>query len=184
MILKNMAELARHMKLSASAIYKARTDGKIYLEEDGSIDTTNELNFAYIVGASKKAILQRGGYPSGDYLGKDETIQELEEEEIRARIEWKNRQSRKLDFEHELRMKNIVPIEVACLWIGYFSSGINHNFLTLGKRIAKNNKDLREKIDAEITKAIVKTRDTAAAQLRAESEKLIEAMEANKNVET
>lgn len=175
MILESMAELARHMNLSTSAIYKAKREGKIRLTDGGKIDTTDPVNWEYIQG-SKQSQVQRGIYHDEyDYLGKS-SIESLEAEKLKADIKYKNKQSRKLDLQFEIEKKHLIPADVVGIWVGAFSNGIRNNFLQIGNRVARGDIKLRNRIEKEITKAIKKTLDTAAAQLRQETEKIIEMM--------
>lgn len=164
---QEIADLRKCTPATVSRACLPRTTGKKY-------DLLNPVVWAYVTTPyleDKVRELKEAGRDDLEENG-------LDEEEARARIEYKNRQIRKLDVEHEKEIKNLQPIETVCLWIGAFSSGVKTNFLTIGKRIAKGNKDLQDKIDGEVSRAISKTLDSAAGQLRTESEKLIEAMEA------
>ncbi len=182
MLLDSLAELARFIEVSSSAIYKAKKKGQIRLTKDGKVDTNDPVNRRYIMGASKKQRAQRGIYDDPlDHEEIDEETVSLEAEKLRAEIELKKKQGRKLDLQYEVEKKNLIHIELVGIWIGAFSTGIRNNFLQIGNRIARGDKKLRDRIEKEVKKAIQKTLDNAATQLRKESKKIIEMMEVEKN---
>ncbi len=107
----------------------------------------------------------------------DMGIKELEEEKLREEIEYKRRQTRKLDLQHEIAKRDLIPSSLMAIWAGYFASGIRNNFLSLGDRVARGDIKLRDKIEREIKKAIEKTISSAEIGLKKESEAIIKAME-------
>ena len=101
----------------------------------------------------------------------------LDEIKIKAEIKYKNKQSRKLDLQHEIEKQNLVSAELIGIYLGYFASGIQNNFLTIGNRIARGDVRLRDRIDKAISKAIKKTISTAKKELEKEGEAIIKHLE-------
>ena len=138
------------------------------LEEAETIDWAMAHYVKGKIDEYKKELLQ--GYEDNSYEG-------LEAQKLIADIAYKNKQSRKLDLQHAIAKNDLVPIELIGIWIGYFRSGLNSNFLTIAARVSRNNKTLRDKIEIEMTKAIIKTRDAANRELVKQSKKLMEGLE-------
>lgn len=100
----------------------------------------------------------------------------LEEEKLRAEIEWKREQTEKIRVAKEQEKRNLLPAEAVGIILGYFVTGIKTNIFTLGGRIARGDKALQEKIEKEITKALEKTLAGAEAGLRREAKPIIKAL--------
>jgi len=107
----------------------------------------------------------------------DNSREGLEEQKLRADIILIDKRARKLDLEHATKKNDLIPSDLIGIWIGYFSSGLRNNFLTIAARVSRNNKTLRLKIEKEITKAITKTLETAEKELEKYSVKLTDSME-------
>ena len=110
-------------------------------------------------------------------MQEENPFDDLDDKWKKTQIKWKNKQSRKLDLEHEKEKDNLIPVSLIGIFIGYFSSGINTNFLTIGNRIARGDTRLKDRIDKAISKAIKKTLETAGKELKKESEQIIKFME-------
>ena len=144
--------------------------------ESGNYDLSDSAVWQYVTEPTiERAIEKRLQQMREGY--EDNTIDGLEAEKRRAEIEWKKKQSRKLDLQHEVEKKDLIPSDVVALWIGYFASGIRNNLLTLGKRVARGDDELQRRVDRQITKAIQKTLSTAKKQLRKEAQRITEHME-------
>ena len=132
------------------------------------------------VDASKYPIYKRARLGLG-YLPQESSIFKglSVEDNIKAilEIKYKNKQSRKLDLQHEIEKKGLIPTELIGIFIGYFVSGIQTNFLTIGNRIARGDIRLKDRIDKAVSKAIKKTIQTAEKELKKESEQIIKYME-------
>ena len=102
----------------------------------------------------------------------DNTMEGLKAEERRANIALKRKRERDLDMKYATEKMILVPSKLVGIWIGYFASGIRNNFLTIAARVSKDNKQLRNKIEKEITKGIVKTLDTAEKELMRHAEEM------------
>ena len=102
---------------------------------------------------------------------------DLDDELVRENIEWKRRQSRKLDLEYEKQKENLHPTELIAIWIGYFAAGIRTNFLNIGNRVARGDTVLRDRIEKEVKKSIEKTIAGAEAGLKEEAETLVKSLE-------
>ncbi len=102
----------------------------------------------------------------------EKASQELLDQKTKEQIRNIQKQNRKLDLQYAVEKQELVPVGLVNLWIGYFDTGIRNNFLQIGNRVGRGDNKLRDRIEKEIKRAIEKTRDSAAAQLKAESEKL------------
>ncbi|MDC7218632.1 MAG: hypothetical protein PQJ59_01755 [Spirochaetales bacterium] len=89
----------------------------------------------------------------------------LDDELVRENIEYKRRQSRKLDLEHEVKTRELIPVQDARLILGAFGSAIDTNLLTVGNKIARGDIKLRNRIEKAVKKGIERTKK--AAQLEA-----------------
>ena len=107
----------------------------------------------------------------------DEENESLKDKKTKKQIIKLDKQNREYDFKHEIKKQNLFPVELIGIWIGYFSSGISTNFLTIGNRIARGDTRLKDRIDKAISKAIKKTLETAGKELKNESEQIIKFME-------
>lgn len=142
----------------------------------GNYDLTDPEVWEYVTAPTVERAVYDHQKQMAEEFG-DESVEGLEAEKLRADIEWKKKQSRKLDLQHEIDKKDLAPLEQVAIWIGYFSTGIRNNMLTLGKRVSRGDADLQARIDKHVTKAIDKTLETAEKQLRKETEKLTAYME-------
>ena len=166
---KQLANLRKCDPATVSRHHLPQTDGKKY-------DLMDPIVMAFVLAPhradwEREQLVKKASDPS------DMGMDALEEEKIREDIEWKRRQSRKLDLDHEIRKKDLVPTELIGIYLGHFAAGIRTNFLTLGNRIARGDAKLRDRIEKEVTKGIKKTLAGAAAGLRRESKSIIVALE-------
>lgn len=109
----------------------------------------------------RKSKRKMGNEKDVDDLGNSE----LDDELLRENIEWKRRQSRKLDLEHEIKTRELIPVNDARLILGAFGSAIDTNLLTIGNKIARGDVALRDKIERAVKRGIDRTKK--AAQLEA-----------------
>jgi len=107
----------------------------------------------------------------------DNSLEALEAEEKKANIALKKKRERKLDREHEIEIKNLHHTDQVVIMLGAIASGIRSYLFPVGERVARGDHKLQKRIDKEITKAIIKIKETTAAELKKESEKIIKAME-------
>lgn len=101
----------------------------------------------------------------------------LQEKKTKEQINLYKKQGRKLDLDHKIKKKDLVPMDMIAKYLGYFAAGIRINFLSIGNNVAKGDTVLRDKIEKLVEKAIAKTLENAAANLRKEGKKIIEEME-------
>lgn len=147
-------------------------------EPDGNYSLKNTDVFEWVWEPHRKETIKqyRREEKHGSGGTTEEELDDLTEEKLKQDIEYRKKQSRKLDFQHSIDKKEIVPIELAASYIGAFSIGIDTNFLNIGKRVAVNDKKLQNKIDKQITLAIRKTKEGARKALAKESKLIKEAI--------
>lgn len=144
--------------------------------KEGKYDLSNPEVQAFVIEPYLAAAL-REEHRKKPTDPQDMDSDDLEAEKLRAEIEYKNRQVRKLDLFIAREKRELIPSDLMAIWIGHFSSGVRNNFLSIGNRIARGNVKLRDRIEKEIKKAIEKTLAGAASSLRKESKGIIDAME-------
>jgi len=156
--------------------YVSRTN--LPKEPDGNYSIKNPVVYEWVWQPHKEEAIKqyRREEKHGSSGATDEELDDLNEEKLKQDIEYRKKQSRKLDFQHAIDKKEVVPIELAASYIGAFSIGIDTNFLTIGKRISVNDKALQNKIDKAISLAIRKTKEGARKALAKESELIKQAI--------
>jgi hypothetical protein len=163
------AQLAEVAGVSRQTVYRAH----LPKTEGGGYDPA-DLNIRdWILGRTKMQRAQRGLQGGRDSLGAED-LKKLDRIEQEEKIRNMRERTVNTMLKNAALRKDLIPADVAQLFVGAFSSGIRTNFLQLGTRIARGNTKLRDKIEREIKKAIQKTLDNAAAQLREIAESAIE----------
>jgi hypothetical protein len=165
---------ARFVGVSPSAIYNGKKAGRVRTTEDGKFDTDDSVNRRYIMAVSTQMRRQRGVFIDPVSEDSPEKETSLSKEHQRAKISLDVERTINLKLKNAALRKDLIPADIAQLFVGAFSSGIRTNFLQLGTRVARGNTALRDKIEKEVKKAIQKTLDNAAAQLREIAESAIE----------
>lgn len=168
MIEVSRAVIAQLRGVTPNAVSKA----KLPQTDSGNYDLTDPEVWAYVTAPTVEKALAESRRANRETELTDADLEELKEEKLRAEIEWKQKQTRKLDLEHEVDKRDLVPSEVIGLWIGYFASGIRNNFLTLAKRVSRGDEELQKRIDRQVTKSIEKTLSSAERELRKEVESI------------
>ena len=152
-----IAELAG---VSRQAVYKAnlpKTEGGLY-------DPTDPKVMDWIQGKSKGHRAQRSNSGIAADLG-DDDYSELERKELEWKIKWTEERAIGQQLKNAEIRKDLIPFDVFDMAIGAFAGGIRNNFLQIGNRIGRGDKELRDKIEAEIKKAIERTIEGAEAQI-------------------
>lgn len=110
MIELTAAQIAELRKVSRNYVYKA----KLPKTPGGGYDLSDPLVWEWVIEPSVKQLLRqaRKGDPSDL---EHAVMDELEREKLKADIQWKERQSRKLDREHEMKSMNLIPAGMS-LW--------------------------------------------------------------------
>jgi hypothetical protein len=161
MIELTAAQIAELRKVSRNYVYKA----KLPKTPGGGYDLSDPLVWEWVIEPSVKQLLRqaRKGDPSDL---EHAVMDELEREKLKADIQWKERQSRKLDREHEMKSMNLISRGDVALAFGAFIAGLKNNFLQIGNRVARGDTKLRDRIEREVTKSIEKTVKAAQDETR------------------
>lgn len=162
-------QLSELREVTTQSVYKA----KLPKDENGRYLLSNPEVRDWVLAPYIKQLVKQQAIESDV----DEEMRTLEDEKTKAQTLHIKRQSRKLDLEHEKAKKNLIPSDLMAIFLGHIAAGIRTNFLPLGNRIARGDTKLRDRIEKQIKKAIQKTLDNAADQLRKDSEKIAEALE-------
>ena len=178
-----ITDFARMKGVSRNTVYRDLKNGRVRKSSNGGIDPNDPLNKMYLaLPAGGGSASQRSKSRSSDDIDHDEDentrnriARELEklEEDIR----WKQRQSQRLDLQIAKDKGTIAPVPFVREWVGYFASGIRLHFLGLGKRIARGDRELQDRIDRAVSIALQKTLDGAARQTKELAEAVAAAME-------
>ena len=163
-----MIELSRHQiaelrgctPSTVSRAHLPKTPGGNYNLQDPDV-------WAYVISPAVELAIHnaKANEPAPSGL-EDAKMQQLEEEKLRREIVWKEKQSRKLDREHELAVKNLILRSDASLAIGTIFSGIKTNLLPVGSRVARGDTKLRKRIDEEIKRGLEKTKKNAQDEIK------------------
>jgi hypothetical protein len=163
------AQLAEVAGVTRNSVYKAH----LPRTESGGYDPRDDTIREWILGRSKMQRAQRGLQGGQGSLGGD-TLKALDRIEQEEKI--RNMRERTINtmLKNAALRKDLIPADIAQLFVGAFSSGIRTNFLQLGTRVARGDTKLRDKIEKEVKRAIQKTLDNAAAVLREIAESTVE----------
>jgi len=175
------AALARLTGKTDSAINKARKEGRLFRDETlKKYDPLHPANSLYIE-ASQAAQENNGNIDTSiPPEAVPDNLKALYEKKLRAEIRRIEAMSRKYETELAIKKKDLIPAKLMAEWMGYFRSGIESNFLTIGSRAARGNIELRNRVEKLVKTAIEKTLEGAAHGLRNESEQIIKSVEATK----
>lgn len=95
-----------------------------------------------------------------------QTKEALDRIKLQKDIDLKSAQIAKVTLATEKERASLVPADMVAIWIGHFSAEIRVNLLTISKRIAGGDDDLRRRIDASVKKSLEKTLENAERKLR------------------
>lgn len=168
---KTNIEFAEFCGVTHQAISKAKQKGLVRKNENGEYDPLDVVNKRYIMAYSQNSKKQRGVDPESGPLTEKE---KLELKKLHEEVELRKVQRKKINLAVEVDKKNLVPVKLVSIWIGYFASGIRNNFLQIGNRVARGDVKLRNRIEKEIKQAIEKTISQAAASLKKQTEQLLD----------
>ena len=155
----NGVQISKLAGVSKQAVYKA----DLPKNEEGLYDPTDERIAEWISGKKRSHRKQRNKESDTADLH-NKSMEELEREEQEWRIAKTRAQAQSQELKNEEMRKGLIPVDVFDLALGAFASGIRNNFLQIGNRIARGDKELRDKIESEITTAIKKTIEGGEAQ--------------------
>jgi hypothetical protein len=166
------SQLARHVGKSPQAIDQATKAGKLFRDpKTQRYSCSLEVNSIYIENSLQENEALSDLKP--DQV--PEQLRDLYQEKLHWEVERTKAQTKKYQAELAIKQKDMIPVELMELWMGYFRQGIETNFLTIARRIARGDKGLELRIDKEITNAIIKTKEGAAKALRDEGPEVIRA---------
>lgn len=94
------------------------------------------------------------------------TKEALDRIKLQKDIELKTAQIAKVNLATEKERASLVPADMVAIWIGHFSAEIRVNLLTISKRVAGGDDDLRRRIDEVVKKSLEKTLENAERKLR------------------
>lgn len=64
------------------------------------------------------------------------------------------------------KKKQTVGYDVVSIWIGCFAPAILNNLLTIGDRVARGDKELKKRVDSEVSRGLKKALEQAARELK------------------
>ena len=166
------AELSRYTGVSRAAITTATKEGRLYRDpETKKYLLSHSTNLAFI---HKNKVKLEGVEITDNSI---EGSGNLHQQKLQMEISLKAAQKRKLDLAFQKDKGNLIPTQLVGIFIGFFASGIQNNFLTIANKAARGDLRLKDRIDGLITKAIVKTIENASRELRKESAQITKSME-------
>ena len=134
---------------------------------DGRYDLADLQVWHYVTAPAVEDAIQKAKRSVSDSLGLEDAVRDhLEEEKLRKEIVWKEKQSRKLDREHEEKSRNLIYRNDVAIAFGAFIEGLKNNFLQLGTRIGRGDSALRDRVEKEVSKSIEKTVKGAQDKIR------------------
>ena len=101
----------------------------------------------------------------------DEDKVTLEKE--KAMTIWKYEQIELLRLKKAREKKDLVPLSLVALWMGYFANGLRTYFFPIGKRVSPGNKELQLKYEEELSKAVKRTLEDADRKLPKQAKEMI-----------
>lgn len=154
-------KLADLRRVSVRSAYKAKAAGKIVIdEESGLYDLDNPINTAWIRKRPQSGAPASKRQPSDDSGG----LIDLETQKLREEVLYKQRQSRKLDRDHDVAMQKLVPAEIAAAWLAAYSAGVRTHLLEIPARIVpdliagvqsgRTAEELRASVASEISDSL------------------------------
>ena len=181
-------ELAKRAGVSKQTVYKS----DLRRTPSGKFNTEDPEVKAYVEGRRRRNHAQRNSKQRtsdhGNTAVTSHRMKDLEAQiatiaDPQARLEamneleklrWTEARRRGQELRNARERQDLIHVKDMRQWIGFFASGLRTNILPLGDRIARGDKQLRDRIERETTKAITATLKNAAAQLRAYGETLEE----------
>ena len=178
-----VSAFAKLKGVSRNTIYRDLERGRCRKRSDGSMDPDDPLNKMYLSlpagggSAKQRAKARTEGHDEADEDPEAQARIAQESRHLAEQIRWKNLQSQKLELDIAQKKGEIAPTKFDREWVGFLASGIRLHFLGLGKRIARGDRDLQDRIDHAVSVALEKTLESAARQTKELATAVARAME-------
>jgi len=169
----NGAEFGRLLKVSRQAIDEARKIGKVYRDPvTKKYDLEHSTNALYL--RTNSAV---SGLSLSDIKDVSEDLTDLYQIKLEAEIRRIVAQAEKYELQLARDKKDLIPIELVAILLGNVRSGISTNLLNIGKRVARGNLELQDRIEKEITRGLQATKDMSARAVQQFSKRVVQEME-------
>ena len=143
----SQAAFARRAQVQKSYISRLTNEGRLHRDpSEKTYDVQHPVNRQFL----EKARATKTPEELDTVSSSDESIVELQREKVRLQNQLTREQTRKLELQNAQTTRDLIPFDLYEGALGIVATAIRTNLLTLGRRVARGDTELRDKIEHEV----------------------------------